>query len=71
MAKTMELNFDAEFGSAKITIKNPKESLTPAEIKTAMEQMVQANTFETGKGYLVSAVSARVIDRTTSDIELP
>lgn len=71
MAKTLELNFDAEVGSAKISVRNPKENLTPAEIKAAMEKMVQANVFITAKGDLVRAVNARVIDRTTEDIELP
>lgn len=71
MAKTLELNFDAEFGAAKISVKNPKDSLTPAEIKTAMDAMVQADAFSSAKGSLVKANSARVIDRTTEDIVLP
>jgi hypothetical protein len=71
MAKTLELNFDAEFGAAKISVKNPKEPLTPAEIKTAMDAMVQSNAFSSAKGSLVKANSARVIDRTTEDIVLP
>jgi len=71
MSKTLELNFDAELGSAKISVRNPKENLTPAEIKAAMEKIVQANVFNTTNGDLVRAVNARVIDRTTADIELP
>ena len=70
MAKTLELNFNAELGSAKISVRNPKEFLTPAEIKAAMDQMVLANVFVTGKGNLVSVNNARMIDRTTQDIEL-
>ena len=35
MAKTLELNFNAEAGSAKVSVRNPKESLTRTEIKAA------------------------------------
>lgn len=70
MAKTLELNFEATFGPAKISVRNPKESLSPAEIKDAMERMILANVFATGKGNLVSAKNAKVVDRTSQDIEL-
>lgn len=70
MAKTLEMNFNAEFGTTKISIKNPKDSLSPTEIKTAMEAMVQSNAFKTTKGDLIGVVDARVVERTTQDIEL-
>ena len=70
MAKTLELNFDGQYGPVKISIKNPKETLTPAEIKAAMDKMVLANVFTSSNGGLVSAVSARLVDRTTQDIVL-
>ncbi len=69
MAKTLELNFNAEFGSAKVSVRNPKESLTPTEIKAAMDQIILADVFFSNDGKLVSAKSARMIDRTTQDIE--
>jgi len=71
MAKTLELNFNAESGSAKISVWNPKESLTPAEIKDAMEQLILADVFYSTNGKLVSAKDARIVDRTTQDIVLP
>lgn len=72
MAKTLEMNFDTEFsGSAKITVRNPKDTLTPTEIKAAMDQIVLADAFISTTGKLVSPKSARYIDRTTADIELP
>lgn len=71
MAKTLELNFEGQVGPAKISIRNAREDLTPAEIKDAMEKMIQSNAFESTKGDLVSVVSARVVERTTEDIELP
>lgn len=70
MAKTLELNFDGEKGSVKVPIRNPKEPLNPAEIKAAMEKMVQANIFVSGNGDLVGVNSAKLVERSTQDIEL-
>lgn len=72
MAKTLELSFNVENGGdAKISIRNPKDSLTPAEIKAAMQEIIQSNVFVASKGSFVSVKSARVVDRTTQDIVLP
>lgn len=70
MAKTLELTFDAEMGSAKILVRNPKDSLSPAEIKNAMQGMIQSNVFNSSKGKLINVKSARIVDRLTQDIEL-
>lgn len=70
MNKTLELNFDAEKGPVKVSIRNPKNPVSPVEIKTAMEKMVQANIFTTTNGDLVAVKSARLVDRSTQDIEL-
>ena len=71
MAKTLELNFDGEFGAVKVTVRNPKASLTPAQIKAAMDKMVLADAFTSANGGLVKAKSAREVDRVISDIVLP
>ncbi|MGM9923196.1 MAG: DUF2922 domain-containing protein [Bacillus sp. (in: firmicutes)] len=70
MATTLELNFTAQDGPAKMSIRNPKDSLTPAEIKAAMQGMTASGVFTSGNGQLVSAKSARLVDRVTQDIEL-
>lgn len=70
MAKTLELIFDGENGAVKISVKNPKESLTPVEIKAAMDQIILANSIRAPKGSPVSAKLARFIDRTVEEIEL-
>lgn len=70
MSKTLELNFEAEGGPMKISVRNPKDSLTPAEIKSAMDKIVVSNVFSSANGHIVSAKSARLVDRTTQDIEL-
>lgn len=71
MAKTLELVFNAEMGEVKITVRNPKESLTPQEIKAAMDDMVASSVFATGKGRLISPKVARFIDRTIEEVQLP
>lgn len=72
MAKTLELTFTAELGGeVKISVRNPKESLTPTQIKVAMEQMIQAGIFKSTKGSLVGVAGARYVDRTTEDVVLP
>jgi hypothetical protein len=70
MAKTLELNFDGERGPVKISVRNPKDSLTPTAIKAAMDKMVLANVFASVNGDIVSVKNARLVDRTTQDIEL-
>jgi Protein of unknown function (DUF2922) len=70
MAKTLELNFNGEFGAVKVSVRNPKDTLTPAEIKAAMDRMVVANIFTSANGSLVSTKNARLLDRITQDIEL-
>lgn len=70
MAKTLELIFNGESGDVKISVKNPKESLTTVEIKDVMDQIILANSFRAPKGSPVGAKLARFIDRTVEDIEL-
>jgi hypothetical protein len=69
--KTLELTFNAEFGPARISIRNPKEPIDPSQVKTVMNQLVAANVLKSSNGDLISPKSARVIDRETQDIELP
>jgi hypothetical protein len=69
--KTLELTFNAEFGTARIAIRNPKEPIDPAQVKAVMNQIVTADVFKSANGDLISPKSARVIDRETQDIELP
>jgi Protein of unknown function (DUF2922) len=69
--KTLELTFNAEFGPARISIRNPKEPIDPAQVKAVMNQLVTVNVLKSSNGDLISPKSARVIDRETQDIELP
>ncbi|OAT74128.1 DUF2922 domain-containing protein [Parageobacillus thermoglucosidasius] len=69
--KTLELTFNAEFGTARISIRNPKEPIDPTQVKAVMNQLVATDVFKSPNGDLVSPKSARVISRETQDIELP
>ncbi|MFK2827116.1 DUF2922 domain-containing protein [Bacillus sp. B190/17] len=69
MAKLLELYFNAEYGPEKIVVREPDESLDPATIKAAMEQIIAANVFAKRNGLLVSPKSARYVDRSVQDIE--
>ena len=70
MSKTLELIFDGDVGPVKISIRNPKHPVSPAEIKAAMEKLVQANIFTSSGGDVVAVKGARLIDRSTQEIEL-
>jgi hypothetical protein len=69
MAKTLELMFDGENGSVSISVRNPNESLTSAEIKTAMDELIATNTIQGRNGRIVSSKMARLVERTIEDIE--
>lgn len=72
MAKTLELTFTAESGGEmKVSVRSAKASLTPTQIKSAMEQLIAANVFTSSKGSPVGIVGARFVERTTEDIVLP
>lgn len=71
MAKTLELQFETEFGKvARISLDNPKEPINEAVVKLAMEQMISANIFTTSSGKLAAVKGARVIDRNITEYEI-
>ncbi|WIV12060.1 DUF2922 domain-containing protein [Proteiniborus sp. MB09-C3] len=56
--------------TSKLSLDNPKEDVAEADIKTAMENIVAANIFETADGDLVSVVSARIVSTDVEEIVL-
>ncbi|OKL35330.1 DUF2922 domain-containing protein [Domibacillus mangrovi] len=70
MAKVLELNFQAQDGTANVSIRNPKEPIDPVQVKAAMEQIIAANVLYSTKGELTGVIGARIIDRNTQEIEL-
>lgn len=51
-----------------ISLNNPKETLTAAEVQGVMDSVITKNLFTSTGGDLVSKVSARVIDTTTNEL---
>lgn len=70
MAAVLELYFETQMGGVeKIVVREPGESLTPAEVKAVMEELVTADIFATRSGGLLSPKSARYVERSVQDIE--
>lgn len=71
MAKTLELQFNTEFGKvARLTLDNPKEPVDEAAVKQAMEQIIASEVFTTANGKYVSINGARVVDRNITDYQM-
>ncbi|MDS1029672.1 DUF2922 domain-containing protein [Bacillota bacterium LX-D] len=69
MAKKLELVFQNAKGSkVTLSLPDPKDGLTPAEVQTAMETIIAKNIFETTGGDLTSIAGARIISTDTTEI---
>jgi hypothetical protein len=51
-----------------MSLDNPRNDLTAAEVQTAMDLIIARNIFTSTGGDLVSKVNARVIDTTTTEL---
>jgi len=56
--------------TSRLSIDNPREDITESEIRTAMENIVATNIFETADGDLVSVVSARIVSTEVEEFTL-
>jgi len=67
--QTLQMRFVTQAGSrVTISLDNPKDTLTEAEVTTAMDQIIAANIFTASGGDLVSKDSAQITDRTVNVI---
>ncbi|MFA7468533.1 MAG: DUF2922 domain-containing protein [Desulfotomaculaceae bacterium] len=65
--QTLQMRFVNQAGSrVSISLDNPKDDLTEAEVTAAMDQIIAKNVFITSGGDLVSKDSAQIIDRTVN-----
>jgi hypothetical protein len=57
-------------GSRNVTLSldNPREDLTAAEVQATMDLIIARNIFTSSGGDLVSKVNARIIDTTTTEL---
>ncbi|WP_243291684.1 DUF2922 domain-containing protein [Bacillus sp. FJAT-47783] len=71
MEKTLELQFLNEEGkTVRLSIEDPKDSLTPAEIASAMDTILSSNVFISTGGKFVSKKGAREIERQVTEIAI-
>lgn len=67
--KTLVMTFLNEGGSkVSLSVTNPKDNLTEAEINSAMDTVISKGIFFSTGGNLVSKDSAKIIDKNVTDI---
>lgn len=67
----LEMTFkNAADSKVNISVDNPREDLTEAEIKTAMDLIVAKNLFNTTGGDIVQTVGARRVITTVQELEI-
>ncbi len=71
MAKTLQLTF-LTAGDKKVTLSvdEPKIGITEEEVVAAMEEMIQTGIFEIDDYPFASAVSAKIVERSVTDLFL-
>jgi len=63
VTQTLRMTFLNESGSnVSLSLDNPKDDLTAAQVQTAMDLIITKNIFTSTGGDLVSKASARIID---------
>ncbi len=69
MAKILQLNFETANGKKMtLTVDEPKVDITAAEVELAMTAIISTGTFVIEDLPLSKALSARVIDRTVTNL---
>ncbi|WP_088228868.1 DUF2922 domain-containing protein [Desulfosporosinus sp. FKB] len=67
--KVLRLTFNNAAGNAvTITMPQPKEGLTAADIEAVMDQIIAKNIFLTSGGELISKRDVKIVDTTTNDL---
>ena len=70
-SKKLVLVFKNSIGKeVTITIEDPTDALTEAEIKAAMDLIVEKNIFKKNNYDLVEAVEARIVNTQTQEYDL-
>ncbi|HLR34031.1 MAG TPA: DUF2922 domain-containing protein [Tissierellales bacterium] len=67
--KRLEMTFkNANDGRANISVDEPREDLTPEEIKDVMDEIIEKEIFYSGGGELVDIIGARIVRTEIEDI---
>lgn len=68
---TLIMSFKNEEGkTCTISLKNVKPLLSSEDTKAVMNLIVENDLFVTSGGSLVSAISAEIVERTTTELEI-
>lgn len=69
LTKRLELIFQtAGGGRLRISIADPRENLTPAEVETAMNTTIAKNIFNSRTGDATAILGARIVSREVIDL---
>ncbi|WP_227762438.1 DUF2922 domain-containing protein [Zhaonella formicivorans] len=69
LTKRLEMIFrNAGGGRTTISVLDPKDTLTEAEVQAAMQTIITKNIFETSGGDLVGIIGARVVTTDVTDL---
>nr|WP_106779038.1 DUF2922 domain-containing protein [Lysinibacillus timonensis] len=71
MAVTLEMKFNTANGKTMtISVNEPKDNLTPTEITTVMQTIIDQDVFHNEGFALVGINQARMIERNVSELTL-
>ncbi|WP_419962464.1 DUF2922 domain-containing protein [Psychrobacillus sp. BM2] len=69
MSKTLQLQFETAHGkNVTISVDDPKSNLTETDIQTGMQEIISSNAFRSDGSPLAVIKSAKVVDRTVTEI---
>lgn len=69
ITRVLRMVFSTQGGStSSITLPQPREDLTAAEVEAVMEQIITKNIFTTTGGDLTGKRDIKVVDTTTTDL---
>lgn len=72
ITKTLRMVFKNQAGTNfTLTLDNPRDDVTSAEIEAVMDQIIAANVISTSGGDLASKYDVKIIDRTVNDLYDP
>lgn len=67
--KVLRMTFaNAQGGAVSLTLPDPKEGITAAEIEAVMDQIIAKNIFTGTGGAMVSKRDIKIVDTTTDDL---
>jgi len=69
LTKTLELIFQNAAGKkVTVAVPDPRDTLTEAEVQTAMDTILAKNVFTSSGGDLVIVAGARIVSREVTDL---